>query len=567
MSRFFRQSFVRPAILTAIVMVLITFSLWVSGSVATTRTVQSERENLSDLAALAAASYQGKIDKFGLVATTLAAAPDVEQALIGGEQAQFMVLNERLAELTKELDASVIYIMDKDGHTVSSSNWREPDSFVGESYNFRRYFTNGLRDGASEQYAKGTRSMIPGLFLARRVGSNERPLGVVVVKIRFDSIEQDWANTIGDVFVTNSDGVVLITSRPKLRFHTLTKLDAAAVQSMRASQDFGDAALIQLPAYASGTVAAAQSYRGEALIEAKIPLSGDRELRIVSPIRSAVIAARNFAWLVVAFIFVLIVVLILTYSVRRRSLLQKREREHQNRVDDLKLRLEQANRLSFLGQIAAGVGHELNQPLGAIGMRADATRKFVERGDLDKAEQSLGEIEQLVLRAGKITEELRDFARRSPGQKSTTTLSKVLEGVHLLIGDRLRKKDARLIVNLDQDLVAIECEQGRLEQVFVNLIQNALDAGEQNPEGQATEVRISSQTQAETVKVLVRDNGPGIPETARAMLFQPFNTSKDQGLGLGLVICRDIMADFGGEITYCEDEGGACFELCLRRSL
>ena len=158
---------------------------------------------------------------------------------------------------------------------------------------------------------------------------------------------------------------------------------------------------------------------------------------------------------------------------------------------------------------------------------------------------------------GAITQELRRFARRGDGRLGKVRLQSVFEGMQLLLGDRIRTTGTAL--NIDPVDISVIGEQGRLEQVFVNLMQNAMDAM-----GDGGQIDIGIHNIGQTVSINVRDNGPGIPEELRERLFQPFTTSKNDGLGLGLVICRDIIADFGGELNSVPSNIGAAFEIRLK---
>mgnify|MGYP006155273175 CR=1 FL=1 len=120
-----------------------------------------------------------------------------------------VVAGDRLAALAQQTNAAAIYLMDARGTTLSASNWDRPDSFIGSNYGFRDYFAGALRDGTHTEFALGTVSRRPGLYLAERVGPASAPLGVVAVKVEFDSLERKWRDAEAGVFVTDAAGRVL----------------------------------------------------------------------------------------------------------------------------------------------------------------------------------------------------------------------------------------------------------------------------------------------------------------------------------------------------------------------
>lgn len=279
-------------------------------------------------------------------------------------------------------------------------------------------------------------------------------------------------------------------------------------------------------------------------------------MQVLAPVTNAVSDARAFGRLVVALTFAIIAVLIIAFKLRARAIIAREQRGNELRTAELKERLVQVNRLSTLGQIAAGVGHEINQPLTAIGIRPQTGRKLIDKGRVDEAARVFDELGALVARAGAITGELLRFARRSRGEVSSVAMSQVFDGVQLLLGDRLRSTNTKFVASGAD--VSVMGDQGRLEQVLVNLVQNAIDA--MGSDG-AIGVAVSQNQDLATIQV--SDTGPGLSDAVRERLFQPFTSSKDDGLGLGLVICRDIMIDLGGDMILAPGPGGASFVLTL----
>jgi two-component system C4-dicarboxylate transport sensor histidine kinase DctB len=224
--------------------------------------------------------------------------------------------------------------------------------------------------------------------------------------------------------------------------------------------------------------------------------------------------------------------------------------------------LAQASRLGSLGQITAGVAHEINQPVAAIRTFADNARQLLDRGEAGRAADNLGRISALTERIGAITGELRSFARKRTPDIGAVEVGSAIESVMLLIGDRVRAAGVRLERSGDPMLRVI-ADRVRLEQILINLVQNALDvlADRSDPR-----IVIAVEGEGDRARITVSDNGPGVPQDLRNQLFTPFVTGRDEGLGLGLAISRDIARDFGGELTLAEGGEGARFELTLLRA-
>ena len=230
---------------------------------------------------------------------------------------------------------------------------------------------------------------------------------------------------------------------------------------------------------------------------------------------------------------------------------------------DLQDELIQANKLATLGQIAAGVAHEINQPIAAIRTHADSASLHLKRNDGEAAQRSLASIDGLTQRVGAITDELRAFSRKTRSETVAVGVNAAVDGALLLVGGRLREKGVTLEWNAAPAALAVLAERNRLEQVMLNLLQNAMEA----LDGVAAPViGIGVDVKGRTVSIHVTDNGPGVSATVRQRLFTPFTTDKSDGLGLGLVISRDIVAGFGGELTLEPTASGTRFVIRLAKA-
>lgn len=534
-----------------------------------------------------------ELQKFRLLPLVLAEYPDVVQALGSKDKSVVMRLNRTLELLADRTDAAVLYAVDDHGLAIAASNWRLPATFVGQDYAFRRYFRDAMAHGRSEVFALGSVSGRPGLYLARRIGGAARPLGVIVVKVEFDRLERMWAQAPGATVVVDARGLILVTSRSRWRFHPTRTLAPQTISALRLSRQFGP----------SPPTSAAFSLDGRDAVQGKMryrvasiaaPLADSRLLHL-SPLQPQLATARMRALLAGAGLALLILLaggLGLRGAERRRLHADAQaalEREVARRTTELRdanaqLRIEsderaaadrrfraareelaQANRLGSLGQITAGVAHEINQPLAAIRTFAENGETLLDRGRPEVARVNLGRIVALADRIGTITGELRNFARRRTPSRGTPTLGAALEGTLLLIGERARNIVRNDVAAVLQDSRVIG-DQVRLEQILVNLLQNALDAVEGEP---APCVTIdASEGPDQRLHVRIADNGCGISASLAESLFTPFASTKAEGLGLGLAIARDIAREFGGELALETPGAGqrTVFVLTLRRA-
>lgn len=527
--------------------------------------------------------FNSELEKFRLLPVALAEYPDVSSLLaIGGNGNH---VNDRLDRLAQKTRAAAIYVIRPDGMTVAASNYRQPGSFVGQNYAFRPYFRDALSSGSAELFALGTVSGRPGLYLARRVGSVDNPLGVIVVKIEFDALEGAWARQAGISLVTDVHDIVIVSGRPELRFRTLRSLSAKELAEIAGSRQFEGISLERLPFDASKDQVLV-GVKEHSLASQPVGLEGGR-LFAFTPTEKAIAAAQAQARVVVVLIlFALIALLAWQFrqienaasqlavqrdlermvtertsdleTANQQLKIESRERANsEGRYRQSREELAQANRLGTLGQVTAGVAHEINQPVAAIRTFAENGAAFIERGQLQKADENLRQIVTLTERIAAITSELRGFARRKTPAIAAISLAEAIDAALLLVRHRVSASGTAVTWDRQAASMAVKADRVRLEQVFVNLIQNSLDA----LEGQAdAAIAIAFEPRNGAVVVVFSDNGPGLPVALRRKLFTPFSTCKEQGLGLGLAIVRDIMREFGGEIRLL-DGAGAQFEL------
>jgi two-component system C4-dicarboxylate transport sensor histidine kinase DctB len=554
-------------------------------------------------AALREAVLRSELEKFRSLPVVLAQDPDLRRALVRPDPAGAAELNRKLETLSRETRAAVIYGIDAAGNTIAASNWREPTSFVGANYAFRPYFKQAIAAGESEYFLLGTVSRQPGLFLARQVRQGDGPAaGVVVVKVQFDALEAQWARSADRAFVTGERDVVLITSVPQWRFRTLTPQSTSERAATREILQLDTELPLdplpltfvrnaQLTATETGAVDSS-----EFIVSRLDTAAAGWTLHVLAAASGTVAASRTAGQLTGASLALLFAVAAATVRSRRRrqrSDSQRREIARAEleaqvaaRTQDLQLAnaslsyeieerrrteatlhtlqddLIQANKLAVLGQVTAGVAHEMNQPLAAIRSYTDNSISLLARNDVGAVRANLLSVVNLSDRIGLITRELRAFARKTSGERKPVRVDKAIDGALLLLRSRLRSSGVQLLRSSSNPRLQVLAEHIRLEQVIVNLLQNAVDALASSAD---PIVRLDVSARGEMAEIAVADNGPGLAAEIAATLFTPFRTTKANGLGLGLVICRDILADFGGTLEYSPAHGGgARFVILLR---
>ena len=500
-------------------------------------------------------SLRSELEKQRAVAAILADDDAVRAVLLTGPGTETAAISGKFEKLRAETHGAVIYLLDHAGQAIAASNWLADDSFVGGDYSFRHYYADAIAHGTGLEFALGTSSHRPGLYLSHDVRDGDHLLGVVVVKVEFDQIEAVWASSANPTWVTGAGQQVYLSSQSGVRFAARPPLPRAI---MAISLPVPEANwLLTLgvstrPAFFGPLVATilvwllmlallawflrVQSSRARALRRA------EAELRHRAELEQAV-------------------------ADRTRELRDEMQERHQaqQRLARLQSDLVQANKLATLGQITAGLAHEVNTPLATIRLLAENGRSLLPKRASAELREILDTIVRMSERIARITTELRGFSRKATGQTEPVALSEVIDASLLLINSRRRAEPARIILPVIDPELRVLIEAVRLEQVLVNLIQNAHEAliGHADPE-----IRIEITVKAARVELRVVDNGPGIAPEIAAQLFTPFATSKRDGLGLGLVIAQGIVRDFGGELRLDPPQAGrgASFRMDLPRA-
>lgn len=556
---------------------------------------------------LLAGAIDAEVTRFTHIPGVLALNADILELLrrpVGGRGGLQPVVNRYLEQLgAQQVDSLAVFVMDMHGRVAASSDWILTDNLLGADLSHRPFFRTAIGGAPYRQYAVDVVRDEAGYFFAQPIRDERQGwkiIGVAVLKASIRGVERRWLISDAPALVTDDNGVALLAAPPEWRFSTLQPLSDERTRELVRNEfqgrnvgtlSFGiDVAQAEhgvvgpLPEGISLSGELVSRGREFLVMSRKLPGAAWDLLVFVSvrPLRmqaamSAALAAAAMASLVLWGLYQ-------RQRRRARAMLEVSHRELEakvaERTEDLShavdslqaevaerqrteqtLRaaqeeLVQAGKLAVLGQLATGITHELNQPLGAIRTLAGNSLEFLRRGDAATAENNLRIVCDLADQMGGIITPLKTFARKSPAQSTRVDVAQVIGSALFLLEQRLRQAGVRVDNRVPAAAWHSRCDQNRLQQVLINLIGNAADAMDEAGE-RVLSIEIWRLPDGR-IALAVSDTGCGLPEAVLDRLFEPFYTTKPAGagLGLGLAISRDIVRDFGGDLVAENRPGG-----------
>ncbi|MDO5622449.1 MAG: ATP-binding protein [Paracoccus sp. (in: a-proteobacteria)] len=538
-----------------VLLVLMTLGLgiiWLTNSWLSERFSETTRVRSELRSALYTGNLISELQRTSVVPQLLARDPALIGALQSGD---FSTTSARLIQSQQEIGAAWIRLLDASGRTVGATDRQ----LIGKSYSSDPFYVDALR--ARDTVFTVSAGPAGGFDFAysRVILSEGRTLGVIVVGSDLTRLERSWSGISDAVAVTDSEGRIILAT--EARWRGLTMDEALAVRSapsaiQRAFQVTADWANPEADAY----------LRGKAVMrtETRIPFRGWRMTVFATydSIRervNAVLALEvmGFAVALAAGFW------LMSRRARRQSRVYMRESadlralnarltqeiaERERMQKELRVAeqtVQQSSKLAALGEMSAGVSHELNQPLAAMKTYLAGARLLLQRGRGQEALSSFQRIDDLIERMGAITRQLKSYARKGGEAVEVVDLRESVSNALTMMEPQLRGSPVRVLRRIPRQPVMVMADRIRLEQVIVNLLRNAFDALKNRPDPQI-ELTVESGSHA---YVTVRDNGPGVADLEK--LFEPFWTTKKpgEGTGLGLAISSGIVSDLGGRLT------------------
>ncbi|WP_158285773.1 sensor histidine kinase [Pseudohoeflea suaedae] len=517
-------------------------------------------------------TLSGVLDKYRLMAPLLARQSSVASLFIlnadGAPQA--VAARGMAGALTGMSAAEDVAFFFPDGTLLGHAN--------GPFVETRAGLDGLIRDASQGRLGRAMLALGPeqrSYAFSSGVRRNGKLVGIVVVYVDFFRVEAAWALSNRPIYVTEADGTIILANIPNWRMREaedvlMERGDRVAVPDDGSVRTYLDMSRYMpvlgwtLHVLADPSPAASAKVSAGAIATLACLLAGLVALIVLRRNETALLQARSDR--ATALRLERVVrdrTEALSESNRSLSREVETRREAEMRLRAAQAELIQAAKLAALGQMSAAISHEFNQPLAAIRSYADNGQKFIDRGRADSARENLGRINGLVDRMAELSRALLSFARK-PGQTlGSVHLGTVIEEALLLARPRARKAGVEVRLLGDIDTMMVSGGRVRLGQVFVNLVNNAVDAiGERD--GGLVEIR--ARRDEGVVIVEVSDNGPGIPEATLQHIFDPFFTTKatGEGIGIGLSIVDNIVRDFGGKVSARNGEtGGAVFRVEL----
>ena len=541
-----------------------------------------------------------QLDKFAHIPELLSKDKELIDALHAPDNsAQIELTNRYLAHVNQVIQASDTYLLDHIGTTIAASNWNQSHSFVGRNFAFRPYFQHAFSGKENQYFALGSTSGKRGYYYSYPVSYAAEIIGVIVVKMDLSLIEASWKGKQSYFVADDKDHVVFMSSNPDWLFKSLKPLDSERKREIQEGRQFLDTDIKSLNfngdlGSSTSTIQSLHPLVHEQFfVSSRFVKQPRLTVRVLSP-------THLVWWDLISYLVVLSLVFAIIYlalqlnlnRIHRRVQIDRLQSEAKQKLEFLVLErtselhaevlqrtetekvlrqtqdeLIQAAKLAVLGQMSASISHELNNPLAAIRSYADNGRLFLAKEKFERVDDNLSRISSLTDRMAKISHQLRSFAKKSNAEDlSQLQLLPLIHSSIELMKPQLKAERVTISPLPDKLDALIQANAIQLEQVIINLITNGIQAME-GQENKQLSLEFEYHTNANSeryIQLHIDDNGPGFAHDTPQQFFEPFHTTKKNGLGLGLSISQQIIRGINGELTHAKSPlGGARFTICL----
>ncbi|WP_284615135.1 sensor histidine kinase [Aquabacterium humicola] len=556
---------------------------WIGHQVALQSGLSRLREAAAHRLDMLATGLEADLSRFDYLPALLEITPIIPALLDApADPALREAANRTLNSVGATVGAEMLYVLDAGGTSLAASDWQDSGTTIGQDLSFRPYVVDAIRQGRGRFYGVGITSRRPGYYLSYALRRGERLRGVAAVKVNIEDAERAWRNLPGDVMLIDERGVVILSTREDLKYRPVAPLEAGQRAEVQRSRPYGEASLTPLDWTALEAPAANVQ---QVALDRRPHLASTRALqrtpwRVVALDDLAPVhAMARYAAVTASLAMAVLVLAGVTLWQRQRAVRQKLASQAalQAAHDSLEatvvartaeLRATQADlvhagKLAALGQMSAGMVHELNQPLTAMRTLSENAGILLDQDRRDDVHGNLRRIAGLVDRLARLTSQLRTFAHKSEAPPAAVPLARCIADAQALVGAELKARDIAFDSDVQPTALQVLADEATMSSLLVNLFRNAIDAMQDAPKRR---LEVFARGAGDRVVLTVSDSGPGIRADILARLFEPFVTSKPAGagLGLGLVISAQLVRAAGGTLRAANrPDGGACFTVEL----
>ena len=554
----------------ALALTLVAAASWLGYAVTFRRGLDHLHAAAQQRLAVEAARLDGYLSRFEYLPSLLETSPNVFR-LLGApdDPALQQTVSLYLKSINLLAGADNLYVLGVSGATLASADFDQPGTPFGENLSYRPYVSEAISGGRGAFFGVGITTARAGYYLSYALKDGGTTKGVATVKVNLDSFERAWRSTENDILLVDERQVTILASRDEWRYRPMAPLSLQTRDDIARFKPYGNHDLAPL-----GWSYVAQSGSGAARITtenrtvytvSEIPINrGLWKLVLLddeAPTRQTALIIGVMSGLA-AMVALLAVGLV---EQRRREIrhrlanqaalqtvndmLESRVQERTAELRAAQDELVHAGKLAALGQMSAGIVHELNQPLAALQTAADNAILLVDRGSIGDARGNLTRIGELIRRLGRLTSQLRVFAYKSNSPLDAVSVEHAVAESLKILAARVKEGGVDVVTEIDAHLCVI-ADQTRLEQLLCNIVANALDAVESVEQKSILIQATREEGQTSRCRIAIRNSGPAIASDVLQRMFEPFVTTKPagKGLGLGLMLSNHIARSFGGEL-------------------
>lgn len=500
-----------------------------------------------------------QLERLLFLPRVLATDPRFSELLAAHNNAEIYRWNVLLEQIKQKSNAAYVFILDGEGLAVASSNWGEMKSFVGEDYSFRPYFRTAREGQLTTYFAVGATTGQSGYFIANPIRREGVVLGVIVVKIHLDSLEDSWDRLNYDIALFDEMDVAIMSNRDDFLYVPFGQLSEENRRQIELEKRYPLQNNMRFDE-SRDSVVVHTSRQNKGFFSASKDIAAE-------PWKARLFYSRSAYWsrvyiYLATLSLVFLIMLLLVRIFRQQRLIAEVGREHarqlvrkvaerSRQLESTQQKLIVQSNYALLGKMSAAINHEINQPLTSLRFNLASLRQLLDEDRLriDLVRQVVVESDLTTKRIGRVMETLRSVSKTSSTDFEPVDLNTLMIDSEKIVRRERPNTSRCLQRRTSEGVVMVNGNFILLQQALLNLLSNAFDAilEEEQPH-----VFMALECSEKKALLYVEDNGVGVSKQMTSRLFDEYTSSKSgaSGLGLGLSLSSQIAVDHGGRLRY-----------------